>query len=113
MTLDGLWTGLSVVLAHVWVVRSAETDGTLLTLVADINADQHGLVRDLLAELHAPEITAELGVHLTDDVEEDTVIVALDGAVGDELRDDRAVAVDFVFQERIEVLVVRVVGHDD
>ena len=113
LTLDGLRAGLSVVLAHVGIVRGTEADRRLLALVADINTDEHGLLADFLAEGHAPEVTAKLGVHLTDDVEEDTVVVLRDGAVGHELRDHRAVTVDLILQETVEVLVVRVVRHDD
>ena len=35
-----------------------------------------------------------------------------DGSVGNELRDNRGLTVDFILQERIEVLVVGVVRHD-
>lgn len=64
-------------------------------------------------ERHSPEIAAKLGVHLADDVKENPVIVLGDGAVGNELRDNRAIAVDLVLKEGVEVLVVRVVGHYD
>lgn len=53
--------------------------------MADINTDEHGLWGDLAAEGHAPEVTTELSVHLPDDVEEDTVVVLDNCAVGDEL----------------------------
>ena len=81
--------------------------------MADVDTDQHGLIRDLGAKLHAPKVTAKFGVHLTDDVQEDPVVVLSDGAVSDELADDGRVAVDLVFQEGVEVLVVGVVGHDN
>ena len=80
--------------------------------MADINADEHGLLRDLVAEGHTPEIATEFGIHLADDVEEDSVVILGNCAVRNELRDDGAVAVDLVLEERIEVLVVRVVRHD-
>jgi len=67
---------------------------------------------NLLPEAHAPKVTTNLGVHLTDYVHKDAVIVLGDGAVGHELGNDGCLAVDLVFQERIEVLVVRVVRHD-
>ena len=47
-----------------------------------------------------------------DDIEEDAVIVLDNGAIGDELRDHGTVTVDLVLEERVEVLVVRVVRHD-
>jgi hypothetical protein len=66
---------------------------------------------NLVAEGHAPKITTKLGVHLAYDVEEDTVIVFGDGAIGNELRDDWTVTIDLILQERIEILVVTVIGH--
>lgn len=44
LSLDWLWTGLCIVLAEVGVVSGTEADRGLLSLVADINSDQHGLV---------------------------------------------------------------------
>lgn len=102
---------MRVVLAHVWVVRGAEANRGLLALVTNVDADEHGLARDLWAKAHAPEVSTGLGVHLADDVEEDTVIFATNSAIGDELRDDGAVAVDLVLQERVEVLVIRMIWH--
>ena len=81
--------------------------------MADINADKHSLLRNLITKGHAPEVTAEFGIHLADDIEEDSVIILGNSAVGHELRDDGAVTVDLVLQERIEVLMVRVVRHDN
>jgi hypothetical protein len=49
--------------------------------------------------LHAPEITTKFGVHLTDDVKENAVIVLLDSAVSNELRNDRGITIDLVLQE--------------
>ena len=106
-------TRLGVVLAHVRVVGGAEADRALLALVAHVNAHQHRLVRDFFPELHPPEVAAELGVHLPDDVQENTVVVPLNRPVRHELGNHRAVAVDFVFQKGVEVLVVRMVGHND
>ena len=81
--------------------------------MANVDAHQHGLLGNLIAEGHAPEVAAKLGVHLADDVQEDSVVVLGNSPVGHELRDDRAVAVNLVLEERVEVLVVGVVGHDD
>lgn len=50
---------------------------------------------------------------MTDDVQEDTVIVFSDGAIGDELGNDWGVAVDLVLKERVEVLVIGMVRHDN
>ena len=80
--------------------------------MADIDANEHSLLRNFITKGHAPEITSEFCVHLTNDIEEDTVIVLHDGAIGDELRDDGTVAVDLVLEERVKVLVVRMVWHD-
>jgi len=110
-----LWLrrGLCVVLAHVLIVGSTEANGRLLALVTDIDTDKHGAVRDFLTELHAPEITTEFSVHLTDDVKENAVVVLLNSTVSDKLGNDRRVAVNFVLQERVEVLMIRLIGHDD
>jgi len=105
--------GLGVVLAHEWVISRAETNCRLLALVANVDTHKHGLVGDFWSELHAPEITTEFGVHLTDDVQEDAIIVLLNGAIGNKLRDNWRVAVDLILQERVEVLVIRLVGHDN
>jgi len=94
------------------VIGSTEANSGLLSLVAHIDTYKHGLFGNLGAELHAPQVTAELGVHLANDVEEDAIVVLGDGAVGHELRDDGRVTIDLVLDERVEVLVVRVVGHD-
>jgi hypothetical protein len=56
--------------------------------MADINANKHGLVTDLGPKRHSPQITAKLGIHLSNNVQEDTVIVLRNGAISDELRND-------------------------
>jgi len=112
LALDGLGAGLGVVLAHVGIVGGTETNGRLLALVAYVDTDEHGLLRDLAAEGHAPKVTTKLGVHLADNVQENAVIVLSDSPVGHELGDDRCVAIDFVLEEGVEVLVVSVVRHN-
>ena len=104
---------LSVVLAHVLIVGGAEANDALLALVADVDTDEHGLSRDLSAKVEAPEVTAELGVDLPEDVDVDPVVVLLDGLARDELGDDRAVGVDLVLQCRVEVLLLDRVWHDN
>ena len=89
---------MSVVLAKVAVVSSAESDRTLSAFVTNINTNKHGFGRDLFAEVHAPQVTSDFSVHLTNDVEEDAVVVLDDGAVGNKLRDDWAVTVDLVLE---------------
>jgi len=110
-----LWlrSSLCIVLAEVGVIRGAETDGTLFALMADINSDEHGGLRYFLSKAHAPEITSNLSVHLTNYVHKNAIVILGDRAVSYKLRDDRGLTVDLVLEERIEVLVVRVVGHDD
>lgn len=44
LSLDWLWGSLCVVLAEVGVVSCAEANCGLLTLMANINSDQHGLI---------------------------------------------------------------------
>lgn len=85
----------------------------MLSLVTDINADKHCGLRDFLAEAHAPEIASNFSVHLPDDVHEDAIIVLCDSAISHKLRDYWCLTIDLILQERIEVLVVRVIWHDD
>ena len=67
--------------------------------MANVDANKHGLLGNLVAEGHTPEVTAKLRVHLTDDVQEYAVVVLGNGPVGHELRDDWAIAVDLVLEE--------------
>ena len=80
--------------------------------MANINAHKHGSIRDFRAELHTPEITAKFGVHLTNNIEENTVIVLRNCAVSHELRNNWRITINFVLQKRVKVLVVRLVGHN-
>ena len=64
--------------------------------MAHIDSNEHGLIGDFLAKWHSPEISSEFGVHLSDDIQKDTVIILLDGAVGNKLGDDWTVTVDLV-----------------
>jgi len=108
-----LWACLGVVLAHVLIVGGAETDDALSSLVTNVDTDEHGLPGDLLAEVQAPEVSTELGVDLSENVDVYSIIVLADGLAGDELGDDGAVCVDLVLQSRIEVLLLDAVWHDD
>lgn len=49
---------------------------------------------------------------MTNDIQENPVVVLGNGAVSNELRNDRGVTVDLVFDERVEILVVGVIRHD-
>lgn len=60
-----------------------------------------------MSEVHSPEVTAELGIDLADDVQIDTVVVSVDGLACDELGDDGVVRVDLVFNGRVEVLLTK------
>lgn len=55
-------------LAHVRVEGGAETYGGLPIFGTDVDNNQHGLVRDLGAELRAPKVTTKFGANLADDV---------------------------------------------
>lgn len=81
--------------------------------MAHIDTNKHGSLGDLRAKAHTPQISTDLGVHLTDDIHENTVIVLGDGSVGHKLRNDGGLTVDFILEERVEILMVRVVGHND
>ena len=73
-----LRTSLSVVLTHILIVCGDETNDTLLALVTNVDTNKHGLVGDLRAEVHSPEVTTELGVDLSHDVQIDAVVIAVD-----------------------------------
>ena len=73
-----LWTRLGVVLAHVFVVSRTETNDTLLALVAYIDSYKHCLLGNLRAKVKSPEISSELGVDLSQNVDIDSVVVFLD-----------------------------------
>jgi hypothetical protein len=104
---------LSVVLAHILIICSNETNNGLFSLVANVDTNEHGLVGDLSAEVHSPEITSEFGVDLSHDVQIDTIVVTVDGLGSDELRDDGVVRVNFIFNGGVEVLLSESVGDDD
>ena len=50
LSLHRLRASLSIVLAHVGVIGSAESNCTLFTFVANIDTNEHSLFRNLLAE---------------------------------------------------------------
>ena len=60
-----------------------------------------------------PQVSTQLGVDLSEDVDEDTIVELLDGLARHELRDDRAVCVDLVLESCVEVLLLDRVWHDD
>jgi len=64
LALLALGAGLSVVLAEVLVISGDEANDALLSLMADVDADKHGLRGNLSSEVHSPEIAAELGIDL-------------------------------------------------
>ena len=111
LTFLGLRGSLGVVLAHVSVVSGAKTDSTLFTLVTHINTNKHGLVRDFRTKLHTPKVTTKLSVHLSYDVQEDTVVVLGNRSVSNELWNDRTVTINFILDKWVEILMVWVVGH--
>lgn len=113
LTLLSLRCSLSVVLAHVLIVGRNKTYDALLALVANINTNEHGLVGDFLTKVHAPQVTTELGVDLSDNVQIDTVIVSVDRLAGDELRDNGVVRVNFIFNGGVEMLLSQGVRNDD
>lgn len=105
LALLSLRTGLSVVLAKEGVVGCDETNDTLLSLVANVDTDKHGLGWDVFAEVHSPEITSEFGIDLSDNVQVDAVVIPVDRLASDELRDNGVVRVYFIFDGGIEVLL--------
>lgn len=47
--------------------------------MANIDTDEHGLVGDFLAEVESPEVSTELSIDLSEDVDIDPVVILLDG----------------------------------
>lgn len=104
---------MGVVLAHILIVCSNETNNGLFSLVANIDTNKHGLVGDLSSEVHSPEITSELGIDLSHNVQVDAIVVTVDGLGSDELRDNGVVRVNFIFNGGVEDLLPHGVGDDD
>jgi len=50
---------------------------------------------------------------LTNDVKKNAIVVLGDGSVSNKLTDNRWITIDLILQERIEILVIGVVWHDD
>lgn len=96
-----------------FVVGSAETDDTLLSLVANIDTDKHGLFGDFWSVIEAPKITTKLSVDLSQDVDVDSVVVLLENLGGNELRNDRAISVDLVLKSGVKMLSLDGIRHDD
>lgn len=113
LALLALRTRLGVVLAHVLVVSSAETNNTLFALVANINTNKHGLIGDFWSVIEAPKITTKLSVDLSEDVNVDSVVILLENLSGDELRNDWAVSVDLVLEGGVKMLSFDRVWHND
>lgn len=95
----GLGSSLSVVLAEVGIVSGTESNGTLFAFMTHINTHQHSSLGNFRAKAHTPQVSTNLGIHLTDDVHEDTVVILGDGPVGNELRDYRCLTVNLILQE--------------
>jgi hypothetical protein len=53
-----------------------------------IDTYKHSCLGDFRTETHTPEITANFGIHLTDDVHENSVVVLCNSSVCNELRND-------------------------
>lgn len=109
----GLRSSLCVIFAEIRIISGTESNGRLLTLMANINTNQHSFLRDLRAKAHAPQVTTDLSIHLTDNVHEDTIVVFGDGSVGYKLGDDRGFTVYFILEEGIKILMVGMIRHDD
>lgn len=109
----GLRSSLCVIFAEIRIISGTESNGRLLTLMANINTNQHSFLGDLRAKAHAPQVTTDLSIHLTDNVHEDTIVVFGDGSVGYKLGDDRGFTVYFILEEGIKILMVGMIRHDD
>jgi len=108
-----LRASLGVVFAHVLIICCTEANDALLALVANIDANEHGLSRDLRPKVQPPEISSELCVDLPQDIDVNSIIILLDRLARDKLRDDRTVCVDLVLQCSVKVLLFDRVRHND
>ena len=104
---------LGVVLAHVGIISGNETNDTLLALVADIDTHEHSFSGDLWAEAHAPQVTTELSIDLTDNIQVYVIFISVDSLARNELRDNGVVRVNFIFNGGVEDLLPHGVGNDD
>lgn len=110
---DFLRAGLREVLAHVRVVRGTEANDGLLTLVTDIDSHEHSFLRDVFVEVHTPQVSTKLGVDLSENIDEDAVVVLHNGLSSHELRDHRRVSVNLALNSSVELLLPDMVWHDD
>lgn len=113
LALLALGTRLGVVLAHVLVVGSTEADNTLFTFVANIDSNEHGFFGDLWSETKAPEVTTELSINLSEDVDVDPVVVLLNSLTGDKLGDNWTISIDLVLKSSVQMLLFDGVWHNN
>ena len=108
-----LRASLGVVLAHILVVCGNETNDALFSFVANIDTNKHSLIGDFRSKVHAPEVTAEFGVDLSDYVEIDPIVISVNSLASNKLRDNRVVRVNFIFNGGVEGLLSQGVRNDD
>jgi hypothetical protein len=113
LALLALGTRLGVVLAHVLVVGSTEADNTLFTFVANVDSNEHGFFGDLWSETKAPEVTTELSINLSEDVDVDPVVVLLNSLTGDKLGDNWTISIDLVLKSSVQMLLLDGVWHNN
>jgi hypothetical protein len=113
LTFFGLRGWAGIILAHVGVIGSNETDQTLFAFMADVNSNQHGFLWDFSSEVHSPEVTTEFGIDLSEDVHVDSIVVFVDNLGLNKLGDNWRVCVDGVLNLFVEVISSCCEGDDD
>lgn len=97
---------VGVVLTHLWVNGSTETNNGLFALMADIDSDKHGVRRDFLRELQVVEVSTELGVDLSQNVGGNRQVGFLDDSGANNLGDD-VHAVAGILVSLVRLLIVQ------
>ncbi len=79
MSFLALGTSLCVILAHVLVISSTESDDRLLSFVTHVDTNKHGFLRDFWSKVQSPQVTTQFCVDLTKNVDVDSIVVFLNG----------------------------------
>ena len=108
-----LRASLCVIFTHMLIIGSTESNDTLLSFMTYVNTHKHSLPWNLRPKVEPPQITAKLGINLSQDIDIDPIIVFLNGFTRYELRDNWAVSVYFVFESSVKMLLFYRIRHDD
>lgn len=111
LTFLALRTSLCIIFTHMFIVSCTETNDTLLSFMAHIDAYKHRFFWYFFSEIKSPEISSKLCVNLSENVNINSVIILLNCFCWNELRYNRAISVNFIFQSSIEVFLFDRIRH--